>query len=167
MPFGPKISAFLAAIRVMPNVTPGSPRGKDPQVSALLQVEVESEYAAAFQEALQMGYDALSDVAVTRATDGWEELIVYQGKIALQEEPGTGKVVPVTVRRIDNQLLRFILERRHPEYRERVEESAAVDIHMLIENLNAGRQRVAEEKAERDAEEKAKRDATAPALPPG
>jgi hypothetical protein len=42
-----------------------------------------------------------------------------------------------------------------------------VDIHMLIENLNAGRQRVAEEKAERDAEEKAKRDATAPALPPG
>ena len=42
-----------------------------------------------------------------------------------------------------------------------------MDIHMLIENLNAGRQRVAEEKAERDAEEQAKRDATALTLPPG
>ena len=167
MPFGPKISAFLAAIRVMPNVTRAARAAKIHKAQHYFKLKSSPEYAAAFQEALQMGYDALSDVAVTRATDGWEELIVYQGKIALQEEPGTGKVVLVTVRRIDNQLLRFILERRHPEYRERVEESAAVDIHMLIENLNAGRQRVAEEKAERDAEEKAKRDATAPALPPG
>lgn len=159
MPFGPKISAFLAAIRVMPNVTRAAHAAKIHKSQHYLKLKSSPEYAAAFQQALQMGYDALSDVAVTRATDGWEELIVYQGKIVLQEDPGTGKVVPVTVRRIDNQLLRFILERRHPEYRERVEESGAVDIHMLIENLNAGRQRVAEEKAERDA--------TAPALPPG
>jgi hypothetical protein len=65
----------------------------------------------------------------------------------------------VTVRRIDNQLLRFILERRHPEYRERVEESGAVDVHVMMENLNAGRQRVAEEKAEREAAENAEREA--------
>ena len=167
MPFGPKMSAFLAAIRVMPNVTRAARAAKIHKAQHYFKLKSSPEYAAAFQEALQMGYDALSDVAVTRATDGWEELVVYQGKIAQQEDLSTGKVVPVTVRRIDNQLLRFILERRHPEYRERVEESAAVDIHMLIENLNAGRQRVAEEKAERDAEEKAKRDATAPALPPG
>ena len=49
----------------------------------------------------------------------------------------------------------FILERRHPEYCERVEDSSAVDIHVLMENLNAGRQRVAVENAERDAEQKA------------
>ena len=36
----------------------------------------------------------------------------------------------------------FILERRHPEYRERVADSGAVDIHVLMEDLNAGRQRV-------------------------
>jgi hypothetical protein len=47
------------------------------------------------------------------------------------------------------------LERRHPEYCERVEDSSAVDIHMLMENLNAGRQRVAVDNAERDAEQKA------------
>ena len=36
----------------------------------------------------------------------------------------------------------FILERRHPEYRERVADSGAVDIHVRMEDLNAGRQRV-------------------------
>jgi hypothetical protein len=58
--------------------------------------------------------------------------------------------------KIDNQLLRFILERRHPDYRERVdlEAAGAVEIHKLMANLNAGRQRVAEEKAEREAQQK-------------
>jgi hypothetical protein len=166
-PFGPKITTFLAAMRVMPNVTRAARAAQINKSQHYAKLKSSPEYAAAFQQALQMGCDALSDVAVTRATDGWEEPIVYQGRIALQENPSTGKVVPVTVRRIDNQLLRFILERRHPEYRERVEESGTVDIHVLMENLNVGRQRVAEEKAERDAEEKAKCDATAPALPPG
>ncbi len=36
----------------------------------------------------------------------------------------------------------FILERRHPEYRECAADSGAVDIHVLMEDLNAGRQRV-------------------------
>ena len=36
----------------------------------------------------------------------------------------------------------FILERRHPEYRERVADSGAADIHVRMEDLNAGRQRV-------------------------
>ena len=164
MPFGPKINAFLAAIRVMPNITRAAKAAKINKSLHYAKMKSSPDYAVAFQQALQMGCDALSDVAVTRATDGWEEPVVYQGRIALQEDPGTGKVVAVTVRRIDNQLLRFILERRHPEYRERAEESGAVDIHVLMENLNAGRQRAVEEKAERDAEEQAKRDAAAPAL---
>jgi hypothetical protein len=167
MLFGSKISAFLAAIRVMPNVTRAARAAKINKSQHYAKLKSSPEYAATFRQALQEGFDTLSDVAVTRATDGWEEPVVYQGRIALQEDAGTGKVVPVTVRRIDNQLLRFILESRHPEYRERLEESGTVDIHVLMGNLNAGRQRVAGEKAERDAEEKAKCDAAAPALPPG
>jgi len=167
MPFGPKINAFLAAIHVMPNVTRAAKAAKINKSQHYATLKSSPEYAAAFREALQMGFDALADVAVTRATDGWEEPIVYQGRIAVQEDPSTGKVVPVTVRKIDNQMLRFILDRRHPEYRERMEDSGALDIHVLIENLNAGRRRVVEEKAEREAEEEAKRDAAAPALPRG
>jgi hypothetical protein len=153
MPYGPKITAFLAAIRVMPNVTRAAQAAKINKSLHYAKLKSSPEYAAAFQQALQMGCDALSDVAVTRATDGWEEPVVYQGRIALQEDPGTGQVVPVTVRRIDNQLLRFILERRHPDYRERVEDSGAVDIHVQMEHLNAGRQRVADAKKARDAED--------------
>jgi hypothetical protein len=71
------------------------------------------------------------------------------------QDGGAGRVATVTVPTTNNQLLRCILERRHPEYRERVEDSGAVDIHVLMKNLNAGRQRVAVENAERDAEQKA------------
>jgi hypothetical protein len=165
--FGPKIRAFLAAIRVMPNVTRAASAAKIHKSQHYAKLKSSPEYAAAFQQASQVGCDALSDVAVMRATDGWEEPIVYQGRIALQEEPGTGKVVPVTVRKTDNQLLRFILERRHPEYRERLEASGTVDIHVLMDNLNAGRQRVADEKAEREAAENAVRDSAVPKVDRG
>jgi hypothetical protein len=164
MAFGPKITAFLAAIRVMPNVTRAAKAAKIKRSQHYAKLKSSPEYAAAFREALQIGCDALSDVAVTRATDGWEEPIVYQGKIALQKDPGTGNLVPVTVRKIDNHLLQFILERRHPDYREHVEESGTVDIHRMMENLNLGRQRVAEEQAEREAQDKP--DSTPPAVPP-
>jgi hypothetical protein len=167
MPFGSKISAFLAAIRVMPNVTRAARAAKINKSQHYAKLKSSPEYATMFRQALQEGFDALSDVAVTRATDGWEEPVIYQGRIALQEYAGTDKVVPVTVRRIDNQLLRFILESRHPEYRERVEESGTVDIHVLMDNLNAGRQRVAEEKAEREAAENAERGAAVPKVGQG
>jgi hypothetical protein len=153
MPFGPKINAFLAAIRVMPNVTRAAKAARINKSQHYAKLKSSPEYAAAFQQALQIGCDALSDVAVTRATDGWEEPIVYQGKIALQKDPDTGNLVAVMVRKFDNRLLQFILERRHPEYRERGEESGTDDIHRIMENLNLGRQRVAEEQAEREAQD--------------
>jgi len=83
----------------------------------------------------------------------------------MQEDPSTGKEVPVTVRRFDHRLLPFILERRNHDYRERVENSGSVDIHVLIEKLNAGRRRVGEEKAEREAEEQTNRGGAA-SVPP-
>lgn len=156
MPFGPKISAFLSAIRVMLNVTRAARAAKINKSQHYAKLKSSPAYEAKFRQALQEGFDTLSDVAVTRATDGWEEPIVYQGRIALQEDLGTGKVVPVTVRRIDNQLLRFILERRHAEYRERLEEPDTVDIRVLMENLNAGRQRAAAEYRQREEARRAK-----------
>ena len=86
MPFGPKITAFLAAICVMPNVTRAARAAKIKRSQHYTHLKSSPEYAAAFQQALQIGMDALSDVAVTRATDGWEEPVVYQGRIALQED---------------------------------------------------------------------------------
>ena len=48
-------------------------------------------------------------------------------------------------------MLKFILERRHPEYRDRVEDSGAVEIQVMMENLNAGRKRAADAKCAREA----------------
>jgi hypothetical protein len=156
--FGPKMNAFLAAIRSMPNITRAAHAAGINRSQHYAKFKSSPEYTAAFQEAFRMGCDALSDLAVTRATEGWEEPVVYQGKIALQEDSETGKLIPVTVRRVDNQLLRFILERRNPDYRERVADSGAVEVQRMMENLNAGRQRVAEEKAQREVQENRKLD---------
>ena len=76
--FGPKLSAFLAAIRVMPNVTRAAIAAKMNKSQHYAKLKSSPDYAAAFQQALEVGYDAISDVAVMRATEGWEETVVYQ-----------------------------------------------------------------------------------------
>src|SRR6185369_8251612 len=101
MPFGPKISAFLCAICVMPNITRAAKAARINKSQHYAKLKSSPGYATAFQQAMQIGYDTVSDVAVTRATDGWEEPIVYQGRVALQESSITGDLVPVTVRKID------------------------------------------------------------------
>src|ERR1039457_2160081 len=49
MPFGPKIRAFLAAIRVMPNVTRAAHAAKIHKSQHYFKLKSSSEYAAAFQ----------------------------------------------------------------------------------------------------------------------
>jgi hypothetical protein len=150
MPFSSRINKFLAAIRVMPNVTRAAHAAKIDKSQHYAMLESCPEYAAEFQRSLKMGYDALSDIAVARATEGWVEPTIFQG--GDEEDPSAGQAA-MTVRRTDNQLLKFILERRHPEYRDRVEDSGTVDIHVMMENLNAARQRAADAKKARDAED--------------
>jgi hypothetical protein len=144
MAFSPRINKFLAAIRVMPNITRAAHAAKIDKSQHYAMLESCPEYAAEFQRSLKMGYDALSDIAVARATGGWVEPTVFQG--GNEEDPSTGQAP-----RTDNQLLKFILERRHPEYRDRVEDSGAVEIQMMMENLNAGRKRSADAKRAREA----------------
>jgi hypothetical protein len=117
----------------MPSVTRAAKAAKINKSLHYAKLKASPEYAIAFQEALQMGCDALSDVAVTRATDGWEEPIVYQGRVALQKKSDTDELVPVTVRKIDNQLLMFVLKNRHPDYRERLEHSGKLSGTVKIE----------------------------------
>src|SRR4051812_18690348 len=117
----PKLAAFLKAISVMPNITRAAAAAKMNKSHHYEQMRSSPEYAEAFREAFQIGLDAVCDVAVTRATEGWAEPVIHKGKVAREKEPGSGKLVPVTVRRVDNNLLRFLLERRHAEFRPRVE----------------------------------------------
>jgi hypothetical protein len=158
MSFAPKTKAFLAAIAVMPNVTRASEAAGIHKSAHYAKLKSNPEYAAAFQETMQIGCDAMSDVAVERATLGSEEPVLYQGALCYPDkwDPKLKEFVvdrqagPLKLRRIDNRLLEFVLKNRHPEYRERVEHSGELDINILMERLNAGRKLVADEKVKRD-----------------
>lgn len=68
----------------------------------------DEEFAAAWDQAKQIGLDALEDEATRRAFEGWDEPIVYQG------------VVTDTMKRYSDTLLVFLLKGGKPDkYRER------------------------------------------------
>ena len=96
-----------------------------------------------------IGWDTISDLAVERAMLGWEEPIVFRGRVSLRKDPDTGELIPLTIRKFDNHLLAFLLEHRHPAYA-RVphseESSGSMEerLRSMEERLQAGRRRVAE-----------------------
>jgi hypothetical protein len=131
--FGPKITAFLAAIRVMPNVKRAAKAAGIHRSQHYAKLQSSLEYRAAFDACLAIGFDALSDTAVERAEIGWEEPLVYKGRLTYPDiwDEKIGRFIPnydakpLCVRKIDNQLLQFVLKNRHPEYQERKEAEAA------------------------------------------
>ena len=125
----------------------GRTDGPDPEASLTSQsVEFGSlacpAYAEAFQEAQMIGIDFIWDLAVERAVLGWEEPLVYRGRISLRRDPATGAMIPVMVRKFDNHLLMFLLDRFHPAFA-RVPHCEGSNRN-LEERLNAGRRRAAE-----------------------
>jgi len=116
----------------MPNVTRAARAAKINPCSHYAKLKTSLEYRAAFDACFAIGCDALSDVAVERAQIGWEEPVIYQGRFSYANtyNPETGEYEtdfahPLTVRKIDNQLLQFVLKNRHPDYKEREEKNAA------------------------------------------
>jgi hypothetical protein len=77
MTFSPKITAFLSAIQIMPIVMRAAQAAGINRSLHYAKLQSDPEYAQAFEAALRIGYDAVSDIAVERATFGWQEPIVY------------------------------------------------------------------------------------------
>ena len=85
------------------------------------------EFAAEWKAALEVAADLLQDEAFRRAHEGVDEPVFYQGK---QVD---------TVKRYSDSLLMFLLKGLKPEkYRDRIEQTATVDVAALIA---AGRRR--------------------------
>src|SRR6266481_6389593 len=140
-PVTPKMSAFLAAIRVMPNISAAADAAGISRAAHYAKLKTSPAYASAFAVALEIGVEGLSDVAVQRASAGWEEPLIYQGGLCypkkwsaeLKEFVLDPNAKPLTIRKVDNGLLQFILRSRHPEYRERVEVLNELDINVVME----------------------------------
>jgi hypothetical protein len=143
-PLSAKMTAFLAVIEVIPMVTRAANAARIHRSSHYEMMKSNPAYAEAFQMALQIGLDTISDLAVDRAVLGWEEPVVYRGRIATRKDPDTGALIPLTLRQYDNHLLMFLLKHRDPAYQREppgaVQESSA----SMAERLAAGRRRVAE-----------------------
>jgi hypothetical protein len=88
--FSAKMSAFLAAIRVMPLVKRAAQAAGVHRSSHYRKLKSCFAYAEAFQEAQMIGIDAIWDLAVERAMCGWEEPLVCRGRISLRKDPATG-----------------------------------------------------------------------------
>jgi hypothetical protein len=109
---------------------------------------VDPPYKAAFDEAWEMGVQALEDVAAERAQLGWEEPVVFQGKFSYPVTRGENgrmrrSTQPLTVTKFSDSMLQFMLRGAKPEkYRERhdVQVTGAISI---VERLQAGRKRAA------------------------
>lgn len=101
------------------------------------QLESDEEFALAVQTIIDFTNEELLVEARRRAT-GYEEPIVYQGKIQTQyvdakgrlcdpDDPGA-RVVPATVTKVSDTLLMFLIKGRMPEYRDGPGAKKAVDM---------------------------------------
>jgi hypothetical protein len=100
---------FVAALAKSPNVTAACQRAKVSRSWAYAEREANSEFAAAWDEALEMGVDEAQGELHRRAVKGVLEPVFYQG-----EEVGH-------IRRYSDTLLMFLLKAHRPEvYRETV-----------------------------------------------
>lgn len=144
MQFGPKITAFLAAIRQYPNITVAAKAARIHPSSHYEKLKRSDVYKRTFEDAYRQGLDAVADVAMERATFGWDEPIVYQGSFCYPEIwdaenhrwiPDQTKP-PLTQRKIDNRLLEFMLERRHPNFREKAEVSGPLGGPLIVQKFS-------------------------------
>lgn len=124
----PRVSAFLAAIRAMPHITRAAKAAGIRREMHYRRYKSDAAYTAAFDEAWQIGVGAVEDLAMEIAMEGWEEPVVFQGQISLREDPRTGKIVPVTIRKRDHGMVQFVLRGALPtKYRERFQVKATIN----------------------------------------
>lgn len=100
---------FVAALAKSPNITAACQRAKVSRSWAYAQRDEDPEFAATWDEALEMGVDEAQGELHRRAVKGVLEPVFYQG-----EEVGH-------IRRYSDTLLIFLLKAHRPEiYRETV-----------------------------------------------
>lgn len=100
---------FVAALAKSPNVTAACQRAKVSRSWAYAQRDLDADFAAAWDEALEMGIDEAQGELHRRAVKGVLEPVYYKG-----EKVGH-------IRRYSDTLLMFLLKAHRPEiYRETV-----------------------------------------------
>lgn len=125
---GPWVKVFLDELRRNPNVTAASQKAGISRFFAYKRREQSPTFATAWEECYKEGIECWAAECARRGLEGYEEPVVYQGKIAMQD----GK--PVTVRKFSDNLAMFMLKQRDPSYREHFTVSGDPDnpLHTVV-----------------------------------
>jgi hypothetical protein len=124
---------FVGALEASGNVTASARRAGVNRATAYNHRRSEPDFAAAWDEALEVATDALEAEARRRALEGWEEPIFCGG-----EECGR-------VRKYDSTLMIFLLKAHRPEkFRENTAVQHSGDLTIRIEYADADRDALAE-----------------------
>jgi hypothetical protein len=116
--------AFLEALSTGWSVTHAAARAGVLRQRFYERRREDEKFAAAWDEALAKGTEALEDEARRRAVDGWEEPIYQRGELVGH------------VRKYDSKLLEFLLRARDPgRFRESVQVNASGEVTFVLDSL--------------------------------
>ena len=119
-------AAFLTALESSGNVTVAARLAGVSRTAAYKARRGEAEFAASWDEALEVALDGMEAEARRRAVEGWEEPVFYQGKVCGH------------IRKYSDALIMFLLKAYRPEFRDnyRVEHSGTADTVVRVEYVN-------------------------------
>lgn len=139
----PKKRAFLSAYAQMANISRAATAAGVGRTTHHMWMANDPRYAAAFAQAQEVAIDYMEAEAHRRAVEGVYEPVIYQGKLALDEDGN-----PLVVRKYDSTLMIFLLKGARPDkYRERWHVTGEVD-HKVEVDVSERAGRLAKQLAE-------------------
>lgn len=118
----PKLQGFLAAIRVCPSITRAAAAAGVDRREHYRRYKADKVYAAAFDEAWEMGIAFLEDSCMEHALEGFEQPVIWQGLLSYQrDEEGNlvrdqdGRLKPLSTRKHSVELKKVMLQAAKPE----------------------------------------------------
>lgn len=123
-----KRELFLEALKVTCNVTEAARLVEVSRTELYRMKREEEDFARAWEEALQVGAEALEDELIRRAKEGVLKPVFYKGEVCGE------------IREYSDTLGIFLLKGAKPEkYKERVEQEHKGGIDLTIRDLSAER----------------------------
>lgn len=127
----PKLEAFLAAIKRMPNVTAAARIAGINREQHYSRYRNDDEYRIAFDNAWELGIASIEDAVIERVMEGVPEPVVFKGRVCYErDEHGdllyddeTGKPIKLVMQRHSVEREKLILRALRPD---RYKDSLAV-----------------------------------------
>jgi hypothetical protein len=138
-----QVHAFLASIRTVPHVGHAAIVAGISRSAHYKRYERDPMYRKAFDEAWRWGVGRLRDEAIKRALYGYQEPVVYKGKMQYTGKGKTRRLVTVT--KYPERLMMRVLGAEIPDvYQPRMQVEHTGTLAVVVEKLQEARKRMLE-----------------------